>query len=169
MISDLAVVGLFGLFLMVLLAVLLVRRARRVGTTAAGPQASVIVDGSNVMHWGGGDPSLIVLTRVLQSLRDDKGHIPAVVFDANVGYKLFNRFHGHAAMASAIDMPQHLVLVVDRGVIADEAILDVAARHNLPVVSNDRFRDWSVQYPWVRKKGRVLRGTWKDGSVRWAH
>ncbi|WP_177172668.1 hypothetical protein [Loktanella sp. DSM 29012] len=172
--TDAQVLTLFGLFLLGLLATLLVVRALRGARGAgdhdalpAGPEATVIVDGSNVMHWGG-DPSLAVLLRVLDALRD-LGHVPAVVFDANVGYKLFDRFHGHDAMARALEMPERLILVVDRGDVADTAILAVADEANLPVVSNDRFREWSVQYPWVKKKGRILRGAYDNGAVTWTH
>ncbi|MCB5199666.1 hypothetical protein LGQ03_10475 [Loktanella sp. TSTF-M6] len=60
--TDAQVLTLFGLFLLGLLATLLVVRALRGARGAgdhdalpAGPEATVIVDGSNVMHWGG-DP-----------------------------------------------------------------------------------------------------------------
>ncbi len=128
-------------------------------------QNAVIVDGSNVMFWGG-DPSPVVLTRVIESLRD-KGFTPYVIFDANVGYKLQDRYMDDAAMARLLALPAKQVYVVPKGVIADEHVLEVASERGLRVVSNDRFRDWKVRYPIVAEKGRILRGTCKGGGVQW--
>ena len=45
------------------------------------------------MHWDG-EPSALILNRVLVAL-DEKGLNPFVFFDANVGYKLWDR-HANA-------------------------------------------------------------------------
>ena len=117
------------------------------------------------MHWGG-EPSVKVLARVLRQL-EDQGHEPAVFFDANVGYKLGDRYHDDRDMAGLIGVPARQIYVVDKGVAADEVLLQFATDHRLRIVSNDQFRDWRVQFPWINGKGRLLRGTWRDGAVVW--
>ena len=117
------------------------------------------------MFWGG-DPSIKPLQDMADSLRA-KGFQPFFVFDANVGYKLQDRYIDDAEMARWIGVPSDNVLVVEKGVIADERILQIADENGTRVVSNDRFRDWGTQYPWVRRKGRVVRGSFKGGALKW--
>lgn len=140
---------------------------RRAGPRAATgvPRRAIVVDGSNVMHWSGA-PSVKVLARVLRAL-EAQGYAPVVFFDANAGHVLFGRYLGPQPLAKAIGLPQARVHVVDKGVIADQALLAFAARHRLRVVSNDQFRDWRVPFPHLVRKGSVLRGTFRDGAVVW--
>lgn len=163
-VSDLALLGVSAVALLVvyILRVLWGRRGATADVPATNP---ILVDGSNVLFWGG-DPSPVVLTRVIDDLRA-KGFSPFVIFDANIGYKLQDRYMDDAPMARLLALPVDQVLVVEKGVVADERILAVASERGLRVVSNDRFRDWKVQYPLVGKKGRVVRGAWKGGSVVW--
>lgn len=70
-------------------------------------------------------------------------------------------------MAKLIGLSPRQVLVVEKGVSADERILQVAKEQNLRIVSNDRFRDWTTRYPIVRKNGRMIRGDWVSGNVVW--
>jgi len=60
------------------------------------------------------------------------------------------------------------VILMDSGIVADKRILEIAKKSGLRVVSNDQYRDWTVKFPFVRKKGRILRGTYKSGAVKWA-
>ena len=129
------------------------------------PRNAIVVDGSNVLHWGGA-PSLKVLSRVLQSLQD-KGYAPILFFDANVGYLVSDRYYGEATLAELLPVPERQICVVDRGVIADEAILSFAGDHNLRIVTNDRYRDWRDRFPAANRKGAMLRGDWREGSVVW--
>jgi hypothetical protein len=124
------------------------------------------VDGSNVLFWGGDGPSAMILTRVLRAL-EEKGYVPIVYFDANVGYVLAKRYYNESRMAGMIKIPKRHICVVDKGVIADEAILAFASEHRLRVVTNDNFRDWRVQFPHADKKGVLVNGTWQEGSVIW--
>ena len=77
--SDLALLGIGAMALLIvyLLRVIWGLRGR---AKPARAQTIVIVDGSNVMHWGG-DPSEAVLQRVIASLQD-RGLTPYVIFDA---------------------------------------------------------------------------------------
>lgn len=129
------------------------------------PPNAILVDGSNVMHWGP-EPSAKILAQVLRSL-ERAGHTPIVFFDASVGYVLDDHYYSEAKLAPLLDIPQEHIRVVNKGVVADERILSFAAIHNLRVVSNDRFRDWRVQFPHAAKKGVLLSGTWREGTVVW--
>lgn len=129
------------------------------------PRNAIVVDGSNVMHWGG-DPSAKVLSRVLRAL-EAKGHTPIVFFDASVGYRLSDRYLHAEQLSKMIGIPATQVSVVDKGVVADQAILAFSADHGLRIVSNDQYRDWRVQFPHLDRKGAVLRGTFQDGAVVW--
>lgn len=140
-------------------------KPRRRGRSSTKAKIRVIVDGSNVMYWGG-EPSQVVLSGVITSLKS-KGFAPYVIFDANVGYKLGNRYLDDAPMATLIGLPAAQVIVVEKGVAADEWILTVATEQNLRIVSNDRFRDWKEKFPFVGHKGRVIRGDWVSGNVVW--
>ena len=156
------------LFIAVVFALWLI--AKLFGRTSKRPDTrkplknGIIVDGSNVMHWGG-EPSARVLRRVIDHLRS-AGLSPYVIFDANVGYKLQDRYLDDAPMAKLLGLPVGQVLVVEKGQIADEIILQFARDSGHRIVSNDRFRDWSVQYKFVKKKGRMVRGTFSQGAVR---
>lgn len=160
--SDLALLGIgaFALLVIYLLRVFWGRKA-----SPSKPANPIVVDGSNVLFWGG-DPSPVVLTRVVDDLRA-KGFTPYVIFDANIGYKLQGQYMTDVQMARLLALPVKAVHVVDKGVVADESILNVATSRGLRVVSNDRFRDWKVRYPIVGKKGRIVRGTVKGGGVQW--
>jgi hypothetical protein len=151
--------------LLVFFLLLALRRRPAVAAADKPPARAIVVDGSNVMHWGGA-PSAKVLARVLQTLKA-KGHVPIVFFDANVGYQLSDRYMNEHDLAQLIDVPKAHICVVDKGVIADQALLAFAADHGLRVVSNDRFRDWRVQFPHLARKGAVLRGGFANGAVIW--
>ena len=127
------------------------------------PRTPVIVDGSNVMHWGG-DPSVLVLSRVLEVLKA-KNLTPIVYFDANVGYKLWGSYASSQKMAARLMLRNAQVIVVEKGVTADEILLKAATKNNLRVVTNDRFKEWRVQFPKVAAKGFLIKGEWRQGSV----
>ncbi len=173
--SDFEVLAAFGAALIALLVLLLLTR-RPKGRPALQPQTKgrgksagqrrkILVDGSNVMHWGG-DPSALVVARVVLDL-ETKGLVPYVCFDANAGYKLAGRYMKARDLVPLIGLPAHRILVVDKGVVADEVLLQEAEERDLQVVTNDRFRDWTDQHPWVKDHKRFRRGTWKEGSVVW--
>lgn len=129
------------------------------------PADTIVVDGSNVMHWGG-DPSLKVLSQVLRSL-EIAGYAPIVFFDANVGYKVGERYYTEETLAPLIGVRFDHIIVVDKGVSADEMILNCATDLGTRIVTNDRFRDWRVTFPHAAKKGTLVRGRWKGGNVKW--
>ncbi len=149
-------------------ALLLIRRifGRRARQPVADklPLNGIVVDGSNVMHWGG-DPSAKVLCRVIAHL-EENGLTPFVIFDANVGYKLGDRYMDDGPMATLMGLPTKQVIVVDKGQIADEIILQFAKESGFRIVTNDRFRDWAAQYDFVKNKGRMVRGNFREGALK---
>jgi hypothetical protein len=123
----------------------------------------IIVDGSNVLHWGG-DPSLKVLVRVLQKLVAQRLE-PLVYFDANVGYVLFDRHVDPAELAEALNVQARQVTIAPSRVTADEVLLRHALRDGLRVVSNDRFLDWKQKFPQIDRRGFLVKGRWQQGTV----
>ena len=126
---------------------------------------TVVVDGSNVMHWSG-EPSKGALWGVISTLTR-QGLNPYVIFDANVGHILSGRHLDLVELSQICGLPKERIAVVDKGVVADEVILKYARSDFVKVVSNDRYRDWTVKFPFVKTKGRMMRGTWKGGAVVW--
>lgn len=129
------------------------------------PANAIVVDGSNVLHWGG-EPSGKVLNHVLHTI-EAAGLAPIVIFDANVGYVLADHFMNETALSRLTGVPAKHIHVVHKGTVADEVILGFAEHHGLRVVSNDQYRDWRVQFPFIAQKGRALRGSYRDGAVVW--
>lgn len=129
------------------------------------PRNAIVVDGSNVMHWGP-EPSYKILAQVLRSL-ERAGYTPIVFFDASVGYVLDDHYYDEAKLAPLLGIPQEHICVVNKGVVADVSILSMATDYGLRVVSNDKYRDWRVKFPHAKKKGVLLNGTWREGTVVW--
>lgn len=131
----------------------------------------VVVDGSNVMHWDEGKPSLETVRLVLEELAM-RGFSPGVIFDANAGWKLQDRYVDDRGFARQLKLPDDRVLVVPKGVPADQYILESARDLKARVVTNDRFRDWAEQFPEVHDPDFLIRGgvrvghAWLDETAR---
>lgn len=159
-----AIFGLFFLALAILAAGWLdVFRGFAKPPASTGP--AILIDGSNVMHWGG-DPSLIVIKGMLQDLQT-RGFNPLIYFDANVGFKLYDAYANSQSMALRLGLPRWQVEVVPGGVIADERLLERASRGGLKIVTNDRFRDWQARFPRIGEHGFLIKGKWSDKGVIW--
>ncbi len=167
MLSDLLLLAPAAIIFVILLLLRLRGRATdAVPSENTAPRNAIVVDGSNVMHWGG-DPSLDVLARVLRSL-ETAGFSPIVFFDANVGYKVGERYYTEETLAPLIGVPIDHIVVVDKGVVADEMILKCATDLRARIVTQDKFRDWRVQFPHAAKKGVLVSGKYTNGNVKWA-
>ena len=136
---------------------------RRVPPADRGARPTILIDGSNVMHWKDNAPSAVVVTRVVQALVE-KGERPHLYFDANAGYKLADRFMDAAAMGRMLGLPPQTITVADSGTPADPLLLDHAARARLRIVTNDRFLDWRTQFPVADRKGTLVKGRWQEGA-----
>ena len=127
----------------------------------------MVVDGSNVMHWRDGTPQLATLVAVLRQL-EALGFTPGAVFDANAGHLLTGRYCDDAALARLTGLARDRVVVVDKGQPADPMILRVMREMAVPVVSNDRYRDWAEAWPEVQDPAQFIRGRWQGGApVLW--
>ncbi len=139
---------------------LLLRRAPHSRKT----EERVIIDGSNVMHWADGAPSLDPVRAVVAEV-SRRGLTPGVIFDANVGYKIGDRYQDDQELARKLGLPEAQVLVVPKGTPADDYILRAARDLGATVVSNDRYRDWQETYPEVVSDEVLLRGSFREGRL----
>lgn len=139
----------------------LARLFRRLTTK---PQPLIVVDGSNVMHWQNDVPSVKALTLVLSDLTA-RGFAPHVYFDANVGYKLFDRAINAGDLAWQLDLRPSQITLAPSRTPADPLLIAHAIKAGVRVVSNDRFMDWRDQFPQIRGKGFLVPGRVKGEQV----
>ena len=146
---------------------LLLRAALRVRRRRAARRARVwvVIDGSNVMHWDDGRPSLSSVSAVLAEVQR-VGLTPLLWFDANAGYELAGRYMNEVALSRVLGLEPEQVRVAPKGTPADPLILRDAVVLQTGVVTNDRYRDWAQQYPSVAEPGVLLRGKVEGGSAR---
>lgn len=130
----------------------------------APPPRWIVVDGSNVLHWQDNVPRLSTLRAVLADL-SARGYTPGVVFDANAGYKISDRYQHDGALGKLLGLPADRVLVAPKGNPADPLILAAARDLGARIVSNDRFRDWVETHPEVATPGQLIRGGYRDGRL----
>lgn len=145
-------------------------RGRVPGRAKGAPRAEryVIIDGSNVMHWreedDGAPPRLETVAEVIRQARD-RGFTPGVVFDANAGYRIGDRYLGDRELAGRLGLDPDRVRVVDKGTIADAFILMAARSLKARIVTADRYRDHAGDYPEVTQPGTLIRGGMREGKV----
>ena len=141
---------------------LLVRAA--LGRSGGGGKTAVVIDGSNVMHWNGEVARLAPLREVIAALQA-KGFEPGIIFDANAGYKLADRYLDDGDFAKLLKLRADRVLVVPKGEPADPTILASAREMGAKIVTDDRFRDWAGDFPEVTEPGHLVRGGYRDGVL----
>lgn len=151
---------------MALAAVLILLRPKPKARAKDG--ARVIIDGSNVLHWRDNQPDLETVKEVIAAVQA-QGLTPGVIFDANAGYKIGDRYRDDGAFARLLGLPADRVLVVPKGTPADATILQAARELQARVVTNDRYRDWAETYPEVTRPGFLIRGGVRDGRIWIAH
>ncbi|MFK7744473.1 MAG: hypothetical protein AB8B47_05435 [Roseobacter sp.] len=159
--AQLLGVGLLALFFWTMLRGLFPKR-RKFIPPKQGKWA--IIDGSNVMHWDGGKPKIATVRRVVDHLIAHD-FTPSVMFDANAGYLLVGKYQHDGALSKALGLPESHVMVVPKGTPADPAILTAARDYNARIVTNDRFRDWTREFPEVRKPGHLIKGGFRSGTL----
>ena len=150
--------------LAVVYGVLLWRDHGRGVRTGRRRKRDILVDGSNVMYWRDNLPSLSTIREVVDELKA-RGLTPGVIFDANVGYLLFGRYRHDAFLAKSLGLPAAHVLVVPKGEPADRFLLLVSRERGLPIVTNDRYRDWREAHSEVGEPGRLVRGNFQQGRI----
>lgn len=137
------------------------KRDRRKGLSK---RHHAVIDGSNVMYWNGDTPRLSTLRDVVR-MAEAQGYQPGVIFDANAGYKLCDRYLNDKDFAKLLSLRRDRVMVVNKGEPADPTILAAARDTGATVISNDRFRDWAERFPEVEDPGHVVSGGYVDGAV----
>jgi hypothetical protein len=124
----------------------------------------LVIDGSNVLHWKDDKPNLETLRQVVGHLTQ-KGYTPGVMFDANAGYLISNRYQHDKAFGRLLGLPEDRIMVVPKGSPADPAILQAARDLGARIVSNDRYRDWVGQFPEVQTPGHLIRGGYRNDEL----
>ncbi|MGB5558598.1 MAG: hypothetical protein WBN04_11365 [Paracoccaceae bacterium] len=82
-----------------------------------------------------------------------------VWFDANVGYKVGSRYMTERDLALHLPLSSHAIRVAPKGSPADPLLLAEAVRLRGRVVSNDKFRDWTKEFPQLRDDAFLVRAT----------
>lgn len=139
-------------------------RAKAPGKARAGKKPLAVIVGSNVMHWQESTPQLEPVIAVVRLL-ERQGYRAGVIFDANAGYRLQDRYMDDDVLGRRLGLPEDRVLVVPKGQQADPFLLTYARDSGAIVISNDRFRDRIAEYPELAAPGRLVRGGWRDGRV----
>lgn len=147
-------------------SLLLLLRALR-GGSGRGKSAAkkwIVVDGSNVMYWRDNTPSIDTVVEVVQDLVES-GHTPGVVFDANAGYLISDRFMNDLAFAKLLNLPRDRVMIAPKGTPADPLVLAAARDLGARVVSNDQFRDWKEDHPEIAEPRYLIKGGYSAGEL----
>lgn len=150
--------------LYLLLRAALAGKAEGRGGRRAGDRPHIVIDGSNVLHWRDEVPQLETLREVIAAV-EALGFQPGVIFDANAGYKIGERYLDDRHFARLLGLPTPKVLVVGRGTPADPVILAAARDLKAKIVTNDRYRDWVQDFPEVQSPGQLVRGGYRQGAL----
>ncbi len=148
----------------VLLGIGLLLRLFRVWKRRQEEPSWVVIDGSNVMHWAEGPPTLDTVAAVLSAVKA-QGLVPLVWFDANVGYKVADRYLGPGRLARHLQLDSRQIRVAPKGTPADPLLLEDAQFLGARIVTNDRYRDWAESHPMVAEPGFLIRGRLQRNAV----
>lgn len=158
--------GWGGAALLVLGAIVLSRLGRAPATVAppreqiaAKDRQDIAIDGTNVLYWDGEDAELASLRLVVNALLKRK-FAPVVFLDASSRHHLKDKSLTEKDFAKALGLPQNRVMVCPAGTEADAFLLQYAKENNMPVVSNDQFRDRAQ----IAGKLRLVRGIFANGK-----
>jgi hypothetical protein len=128
------------------------------------PTHPVILDGSNVMYWRDNTPQVATVQDVLRKVTE-LGYQPGIMFDASAGYGLAGRYLDDRDFAQLFRLPENRVIVVHKGTVADEVILQAARDLDARIVTNDRYRDWQDRFPEIATPGHLVRGGYRRGRL----
>jgi hypothetical protein len=129
------------------------------------PPSNVVVDGSNIATEGRTTPSLEQLDQaVRQYLEEHPGANVTVVVDASFGHRIAPSeraaFEQAVAHGELVSPPAG---AIGRG---DAFLLRIAGRIGARVLSNDSFREFHAEHPWLFDEDRLVGGT-PVPSVGW--
>src|SRR3984957_5915993 len=122
------------------------------------PPSNVVVDGSNIATEGRTTPSLEQLDQaVRQYLAEHPGSSVTVVVDASFGHRIDPSeraaFEQAVAHGELVSPPAG---AIGRG---DAFLLRIAERTGARVLSNDSFREFHAEHPWLFDDDRLVGGT----------
>ena len=132
--------------------------ASQAPVSAVGDGGTILIDGTNVMHWAKGR-SGVTLKHLLAITRyfDECGIRWEVLFDASSRHLL--SAEEQAVFEDLLKTRPEEFQQVPAKTRADDFLLmradaDPAAR----IISNDMYRDYAAEYPWVGERKRFIRG-----------
>ena len=114
-------------------------------THPTGGKKVVVIDGANVAYEersAGGKPKLSNLLKVRREL-EERGQEAVIIVDASLKYDIDDQ----EQLEKLIQSQQ--VRQVPAGTDADYFIIQFAHELDALIVTNDRYRDYSDQYPWI--------------------
>ena len=115
---------------------------------SANGKKTVVIDGANVAYEersAGGKPKLSNLLKVRREL-EERGFEAVIIVDASLKYGIDDQ----AQLETLIRSQQ--IRQVPAGTDADYFIIQFADQLDARVVTNDRYKDYAEQYPWVRER-----------------
>lgn len=123
---------------------------------------TILVDGTNVCFWGRyeSSPSIAPILTLAQAL-DAEGADWQICFDASTRHHLAKSGMGdEVAYENLLRRRSERFTEMPGGSCADVFLLGAAAADpKTIIVTNDLFRDHAEQYPFVREKKRLIRGS----------
>ncbi len=119
--------------------------------------AEILVDGSNVLFWRGGQAQREALVLVIGAL-NLRRFAPSVYFDHSIyGYL------SASDLATLNVLSQ--IIVAPGGTPADALLLDACDHGRIQIVSCDKYQDWQSKHPRMRRDWRVSGRIEKGGRV----
>ena len=119
--------------------------------------SEILLDGSNVLFWQGGQTNSAVPERVVRALIARR-YSPRVFFDHSIG-----RHMNPVELEAIASLAE--VIIAPRGTPADPMLLADSAGGRIQIVSNDRFRAWRDHYPCLRNSTLVTGRIGKGGRL----
>ena len=119
------------------------------------PDRHVIVDGSNIATEGRSLPSLDQLDEAVRAFQSDHPDASiTVVVDATFAHRIAKK--ERKAFDAAVDAGE--IIVPPAGAIGrgDAFILQVAAKGDAEVLSNDSFQEFHGEHRWLFDEGRLI-------------
>ncbi|MGI8711045.1 MAG: NYN domain-containing protein [Acidimicrobiales bacterium] len=117
----------------------------------------VIVDGSNIATEGRTAPSLVQLDEAVRAFLEEYGDVAlTVVVDATFGHRIEESEHAEfeAGIVNG-ELVTPPAGAIGRG---DAFILQIAAKTDATIFSNDSFQEFHGSYEWLFDEGRLIGG-----------
>ena len=115
---------------------------------SANGKKTVVIDGANVAYEersAGGKPKFSNLLKVRREL-EEKGFEAVILVDASLKYDIDDQ----EQLEKLIQSQQ--VRQVPAGTDADYFIIQFADQLDALIVTNDRYKDYAQQYPWIPER-----------------